>query len=96
MNNQAKGEIKIADNLPGAEYANLAQIAHPNRDEFHLVFMNVSGQTGKVAAKIITGPGHYKRLVAAMQDNLKKYEERFGEIKDVPAPDKGGEIGFQA
>ena len=90
---QAPGQIKIADNIPGAEYANAMQVNH-NRDEFHIMFMSIMGISGKVAGKIITNPGHFKRMVAAMQDNLKKYENNFGEIKESEAP-AGKEIGFK-
>jgi len=89
----AKGqEVKINDNIPGAEYSNLAQINH-TQEEFHVVFMNVFPPTGKVVSKVITSPGHFKRMIAAMSENLKKYEDRFGEIKEAPGMDK--EIGFK-
>ena len=85
-------EIKIADNIPGAEYANAMQVNH-NRDEFQLMFLNILGGSGRVSTKVITSPGHFKRIIAAMNDNLKKYEERFGEIKEADLPEK--EIGFR-
>ena len=94
MSNQNQPqEIKIADNIPGAEYANAAQISH-NKDEFQMFFFNIVGQSGRVVSKVITNPGHYKRMVAAMMDNLKKYEEKFGEVKEAEELDK--EIGFKA
>jgi hypothetical protein len=94
MSNQNQPqEIKIADNIPGAEYANAAQISH-NKDEFQLFFFNIVGQTGRVVSKVITNPGHYKRMIAAMAENLKKYEEQFGEVKEAAELDK--EIGFKA
>ena len=94
MSDQKKQvELKIADNIPGAEYANAMQVNH-NRDEFQMMFLNILGGSGRVSAKIISSPGHYKRMLAAMQDNLKKYEEQFGEIKDVTGPE-GKEIGFK-
>jgi len=86
-------EIKIADNIPGAEYTNLAQINH-NREEFMMMFANILPPSGKVVAKIITSPGHFKRMIMAMQENLKKYEEKFGIIKEAPELDK--EIGFKS
>ncbi len=92
MPGQKKQEIKIADNIPGAEYANAMQVNH-NKEEFHLFFFNLVGVSGKVVGKIITNPGHYRRIIAAMQDNLKKYEERFGKIEEAPELDK--EIGFK-
>jgi len=85
-------EIKIADNIPGAEYANAMQIIH-NKDEFQLVFFNIMGASGRVTGKIITSPGHFKRMIAAMADNLKKYEEKFGEVEKSAGPEK--EIGFK-
>ena len=85
-------EIKIADNIPGAEYANAMQINH-NKDEFQMMFLNILGLSGRVTGKIITSPGHFKRIIAAMEDNLKKYEERFGQVKEAKGLDK--EIGFK-
>lgn len=87
-------QIKIADNIPGAEYANAMQVNH-NKDEFQLMFLNLMGMSGRVTGKIIVSPGHCKRMIAALQDNLKKYEERFGDIKEAAAPE-GKEIGFRA
>jgi len=92
-NKQNKHQIKIADNLPGAEYANAMQINH-NRDEFQMMFISIMGLSGKVAGKIISNPGHFKRMIKAMQDNLEKYEKQFGEIKVAEAP-VGKEIGFK-
>ncbi len=89
---QRPNEIKINDPIPGAEYTNIAQINH-NEEEFQLTFANVMGPTGKVTAKLITTPGHFKRMIAAMAENLKRYEDRFGTIKQAEAGDK--EIGFK-
>lgn len=90
---EQKRQIKIADNIPGAEYANAMQINH-NKDEMQIMYLNVMGVSGKVTGKIITSPGHFKRMINAMQDNLKKYEESFGEVKVSEGPD-GKEIGFK-
>ena len=85
-------EIKIADNIPGADYANAMQINH-NKDEFQMMFLNIMSMSGRVTGKIITSPGHFKRMIAAMADNMKKYEEKFGEVKETPGLDQ--EIGFK-
>jgi len=92
-NGQAKpGQIKISDNIPGPEYANAMQASH-NRDEFQMMFLSIMPPSGKVSSKIITSPGHFKRMVKAMQDNIKMYEEKFGEIKEAESMSK--EIGFK-
>ena len=91
--NQAKpGQIQISDNIPGAEYANAMQASH-NRDEFQMMFLSIMPPSGKVSSKIITSPGHFKRMVKAMQDNINMYEEKFGEIKEAESMSK--EIGFK-
>lgn len=90
--NVPKNEIKIADNIPGAEYANAMQINH-SKDEFYIMYLNIFGQSGRVTSKIITSPGHYKRIIVAMTDNLAKYEKQYGEIKEARGPET--EIGFK-
>jgi len=85
-------EIKIADNIPGAEYANAMQVNH-NKDEFQMMFLNILGISGRVTGKMITSPGHFKRMIAAMSENLKKYEERYGEVEKSADLEK--EIGFK-
>ena len=87
-----KQEIKIADNIPGAEYANAMQINH-NKDEFQMMFLNIMGASGRVTGKILTNPGHFKRIIAAMAENLKKYEDQFGQVEEAKELDK--EIGFK-
>jgi hypothetical protein len=89
---EAKQQFKIVDNIPGAEYANAMQVSH-NRDEFQLMFFNLMGLSGRVTGKVITSPGHFKRIISALRENLEKYEKQFGEVKEAAAPDK--EIGFK-
>lgn len=85
-------EIKIADNFAGAEYTNMAQFNH-NKEEFQLVLFNIAAGTGRVISKVVTTPSHFKRMVLAMQDNLKKYEEAFGVIDENKDVHKN--IGFK-
>lgn len=50
--------------------------------------------SGRVVSKLITTPSHFKRMISAMNENLKKYEEQFGAIKDI-ADANEKEIGFK-
>jgi uncharacterized protein with ACT and thioredoxin-like domain len=86
------GQIKIVDNVPGAEYANAMQVNH-TKDEIQIMFLNLFGASGKVTGKFITSPGHAKRMVVALSDAIKKYEDKFGMIKEAETNDK--EIGFK-
>jgi len=96
MNQQQpkKQEIKIADNIPGAEYANLMQVGH-NKDEFQIMFANILGPSGRVVGKILTTPGHFKRMLKAMEENLEKYENQFGKIEESEAPQGTSKMGFE-
>lgn len=85
-------EIKITDNIPGAEYANAMQVNH-TKDEIQMMFLNIFGGSGKVTGKIISSPGHAKRMLTALTDNIKKYEEKFGTIEETKIDNK--EIGFK-
>ncbi len=85
-------QIKASDDKLKGEYANMMQVLH-TPEEFVLDFMNVFPPTGTLNARIVVSPGHYKRMLAAMQDNLKKYEAQFGNIKASDAPQSP--IGFQ-
>ncbi|HEX5429887.1 MAG TPA: DUF3467 domain-containing protein [Patescibacteria group bacterium] len=68
-------------------YTNNMQVSH-TKEEFFLDFLNMSyfPNAASLVAKVITSPEHFKRIVAALSDNLKKYEEQFGKI-DSPKPE---------
>jgi len=85
-------QVKIPDDVLKGAYANMVQVGH-GPEEFVLDFMNIFPPSGIVSARIILSPGHMKRVVSAMQDNLKKYEEQFGAIKPSDQPEH--KIGFR-
>ena len=86
-------EIKLADNIPGAEYANLMQVNF-SQDEFLMMFANIAASSGRVVSKVIASPGHVKRIAQVLQESIKKYEEQFGEVKIANAPANQG-LGFE-
>jgi len=73
-------------------YSNVMQILH-TQEEFILDFFNIIGESGVFSARIILSPGHLKRMVQALEENLKKYESRFGPI--TPAQPPTPEVGFK-
>lgn len=88
-------QIEIDDQTAQGIYSNLAMIAH-SETEFIFDFIFVQPQTNKakVKARIITSPTHAKRLMLAMQENISRYEQRFGEIKIITYPEAEKKIGF--
>lgn len=90
---QGQIQIKATDEVLRGLYSNMANILH-TKEEFVLDFMNVFPPTGTLNSRIIVSPGHFKRMVAAMAENLKKYETQFGNVEASEAP--SSVIGFQA
>src|SRR6185437_10977565 len=72
-------QVKISDEVLKGVYSNKAQIGHTS-EEFVMDFMSIMPPAGIVNARVIVSPSHFKRLLAAMQDNLKKYEDQYGTI----------------
>jgi hypothetical protein len=97
MNNQPERQINIELGDAEAEgiYSNLVLITH-SPAEFVLDFTRVlpGKPKAKVYSRIILAPTHAKSLLKALDDNIKKYENQFGEIKIQGFEDKG-KIGFQ-
>jgi hypothetical protein len=87
-------QIEIDDATAQGVYVNLAMIGH-SENEFVIDFIFLQPQTpkAKVRSRIITSPGHAKRLLAALQENIAKYEARFGAVA-TKAPEEEKKIGF--
>ena len=66
------------------EYANLAIITHSHA-EFVLDFVNVMPGVpkSKVKSRIILTPQHAKRLMKALAENIQRYEQANGQIRDI-------------
>lgn len=74
--------IELAEDIAEGIYSNLVVIANSN-EEFVLDFVRVLPGVPKarVKARILMTPQHAKRLLFALQDNIGKYENMFGEIR---------------
>ncbi|MDA3614800.1 DUF3467 domain-containing protein [Polluticaenibacter yanchengensis] len=85
-NNQLN--IEISEEVAEGTYANLAIITHSHA-EFVVDFVNVMPGTpkSKVKSRIILTPQHAKRLMHALIDNINKYEDANGHIKDLESVD---------
>lgn len=85
-------QVKVTDEVLKGVYANMVQVGH-TPEEFILDFMNLFPPAGIITSRVILSPGHMKRIVAALADNLKRYEEQFGAVKAADIPDH--KIGFR-
>jgi hypothetical protein len=87
MNQPPNVQVKIDDATLKGAYANMMQVAH-TREEFVLDFMNVLPPAGIISSRVITSPGHFKRIVRALKENLERFEETYGQIQEAPAPER--------
>jgi hypothetical protein len=74
--------IELPDDIAEGDYVNLATIAHSG-SEFVIDFIRLMPGTSKarVKSRVIVTPDHAKRLIAALQENIEKYEDTYGSIK---------------
>jgi hypothetical protein len=76
--------IELSEEVAEGTYSNLAIITHSN-SEFVIDFVRVMPGTpkAKVKSRILVTPQHAKRLMKALQDNVAKFEQLHGPIKDI-------------
>jgi hypothetical protein len=91
--------IELSEEIAEGVYSNLAMIAHSN-SEFVIDFIRLMPGVpkAKVKSRIVVTPEHAKRLLAALGDNIDKYEASFGAIKRTDEAPRfpmnfGGTIG---
>lgn len=86
-------KIELGEKEAEGIYSNLAIITH-SPAEFVIDFTRVvpGVPKAKVLSRIITTPQHAKMLLKALQDNINKFETRFGKIKLEGQP--GHQFGF--
>ena len=89
MNNDEKDKkdpnhlnIELSEEMAEGIYSNLAIITH-SHSEFVLDFVRVMPGVpkAKVKSRIVLTPQHAKRLLAALADNVDKFEAQHGPIK---------------
>src|SRR4051794_5677253 len=77
-------QIDLDEVTAQGAYCNLVLINH-NENEFVLDFayLQPASPRARIRARVISSPRHTKRLLRALEINLRRYEERFGKIEDV-------------
>tara|TARA_R110002049_G_scaffold3795_7_gene27694 strand:- start:5694 stop:6017 length:324 start_codon:yes stop_codon:yes gene_type:complete len=85
--NQGQINIELDEKVAEGTYSNLAIINH-SVSEFVVDFVNIMPGVpkSKVKSRIILTPQHAKRLLKALHDNVARFENAHGEIKDYEQP----------
>ncbi len=91
-NEKKQIQIKAKDDDLKGSYSNLMIVSH-TKEEFCLDFIN-NFNPPILTARVLMSPGHLKRMIRALEMNMKKYEEQFGTVEAAPEPE--APIGFQS
>ncbi|HVN97226.1 MAG TPA: DUF3467 domain-containing protein [Syntrophorhabdaceae bacterium] len=87
MTNETKApaiQINTTDETSRGRFSNTMLVAH-GPEEFIIDWLLNSPNGAHLVSRIIVTPGHMKRVVKALQENIEVYEQNFGEIKVVEA-----------
>ena len=82
--------IDLPEDIAEGVYSNLAIITHSS-SEFVVDFVRIvpNAPKAKVKSRVILTPEHAKRLLAALADNVQKYERQFGTISQHGGSNNG-------
>ena len=74
--------IELDEKVSSGEYANFVVVTH-SPAEFVMDFTRIlpGVPKAKVHSRIIMAPQHAKAFLGALNDNIKKFETKHGEIK---------------
>jgi hypothetical protein len=90
---QLQIQIDIDPVTANGAFVNMAMVNHTDTEfTLDLVYVQPQAPRATVRARAITTPKHMKRLLLAIQDNVARYEARFGAIDlgDTPGFPSGG------
>ena len=79
-------KLNISPEVATGIYSNLVVISHTPAEvvmDFAQMLPGVEGAT--IRQRIIMNPIHAKRTLAALSDNIRKYEQQFGTIEEPRA-----------
>ncbi len=80
-------QIEIDPVTANGVFINMAMLNHTETEfTLDLVYLQPQPPKAVVRARAITTPKHAKRLMHALQENLARYEARFGAIELGDAP----------
>lgn len=83
-------KVQADPTLAQGVYANAMMVTH-RPEEFILDFLftppqapEADEQTALLRSRVIAAPAHVKRILRALEDNVRRYEANFGTIPEQP------------
>jgi len=80
-------QIDLDEATAQGAYANLVLINHSDNEfVFDFAFLQPNAPRARVRSRIVSSPKHTKRMLRALEFNVRRYEERFGLIDEGEGP----------
>jgi len=79
--------INTGDAMSRGNYSNSMLVTH-NPEEFLIDWLLNSPNGVHLVSRVIVSPGHVRRIIDALSENLRKFEDRFGPVRVIEAKDQ--------
>ncbi len=83
----SKIQIVTGDEMSRGRYSNNMVVLH-SPEEFIIDWLLTSHGGTHLVARIIISPGHMKRVIGALTDNLRKHEQKHGSAREIDPEDQ--------
>lgn len=80
-------QIITGDEMARGRYSNNMAVSH-SPEEFIVEWLLNSPSGTHLVSRVIVSPGHMKRIVDALSENLQKYENKYGPVRPVGGDDQ--------
>jgi len=80
-------QINTGDDMSRGRYSNNMMITH-TPEEFVIDWLLNSPGGMHLVSRVIISPGHVKRIIGVLQENLARYEKRFGDVTPIEPKDQ--------
>lgn len=88
-------KINLSPEVAEGVYSNLVIVSHgPTEIVLDFAQMLPGTDGAVVRQRTLMHPVHAKRMLAALSDNLRKYEQQFGEIEDPSSQVAGDTVPY--
>jgi hypothetical protein len=74
--------VSAADETARGRYSNSMLVVH-SREEFIIDWLLNATSGAHLVARIVVSPAHMKRIIGALAENLRKYEEQHGAARET-------------
>ncbi len=80
-------QIITGDEMARGRYSNSMAVSH-SPEEFFIEWLLNSPSGTHLVSRVIVSPGHMRRIIDALSENLRKFEGKHGSVKPVGPEDQ--------